>query len=464
MAKRMTKANLSAIVLPDDLGPAGGGQQGIIGQPGFNAFGGFVIDDVLRELIGKRGRSIFREMADNDSTCSALLFAFNTLMNSADWTFQAKDESNAAAEAQAFAEDVLFGDDDGMDFPFSDCLTEAASFLPFGWSLQEIIWKRRESDNRIGIKKLAGRRQESIWQWKFDDKGPNPTWEVLSAIQQPPSGTLIDLPLTKCVHFKTTPASGNPEGRSVLRGAYRSWSMKKRIENIEGIGLERDLAGLPMLLVPGAMMAADADPIQKNALTAYKALVRRIRRDSQEGIILPSNRDQGGNLLFELKLLASAGTRQIDTTKIVDRYAKAIAMSVLADFIFLGQQSVGSFALSSDKTELFGIAVSGFLDVICDAYQRQLVTRLWEYNGLNPALMPTLQHSDVEQTALAEIATLIGAMVGAGAQMFPDRELENVLRKRMGLPEAPEEGLGDQGAPGVGPGKGQNSAGANQND
>lgn len=34
----------------------------------------------------------------------------------------------------------------------------------------------------------------------------------------------------------------------------------------------------------------------------------------------------------------------------------------------LGHQKVGSFALSSDKTELFSVAISSFLDVICETY------------------------------------------------------------------------------------------------
>jgi hypothetical protein len=441
MAKRTTRAPS----LPKSMQVP---ELGLTGVPGFSAFGGFVVDDVLRELIGKQARSIYREMADNDPTCGALIFAFNTLLRSADWTFQSVGESNAANEAQLFAEDVFFND---IEEPFTDSINEAATMLIYGWALQEIVWKRREKDNRIGIKRFAPRRQPSIWQWQFDDKGPSPSWDVLAAIQQPPSGTMITIPLNRCVHFKTQPAAGNPEGRSILRSAYRSWSLKKRIENIEGTGLERDLAGLPVLRVPGSMMTRDADPEQKSALNSYKTLIKRIKRDSQEGVILPSDRDASGHYRVDLTLLASAGSRQIDTTKIVDRYNKSIAMCVLADFIFLGQQSVGSFALSSDKTELFGVAISGFLDIMRDAYQRQVVKPLWDYNGFDPELMPKLQHSDVEQTGLAEIATLLSAMVGAGAMMFPDRDLENVLRRRMGLPEAPEDGLEDQGAPGAKP-------------
>ena len=146
--------------------------------------------------------------------------------------------------------------------------------------------------------------------------------------------------------------------------------------------------------------------------------------------------------MFELKLLSTAGSRTFDTSKIIDRYNRAIATSVLADFIFLGQQSVGSFALSSDKTALFATAVGAFTRVIEDTFNRHLLPRLWELNGFDPELMPQMRCGDLEKPNVGELATFIQHLVGAGAQMFPDRELENHLRAAAGLPLAPEDAMG----------------------
>jgi hypothetical protein len=410
----------------------------IVGQPGFQQYGGFVQDDVLRELIGQRARTIYREMADNDATVGALIFAFSTLMRAAKWEVQPVDESSKAEEAAEFLKDVLFKD---MGKPWGDVIDDAASELVYGFAVQEIIWKRREKDNRIGIDSLSPRSQHTIWQWTFDEKKD---FAVTGAVQQPYSGMQVTIPVDKLVLHKTQPQRGNPEGRSILRSAYRSWSMKKRLENIEGVGMERDLAGLPVMKVPAGMLDPKADPEQRTALQAYKTLVKRIRRDSQEGIVLPSSRDQNGHLMYELELLSTGGTRAFDTTKILDRYGKAIAMSTLADFIYLGQQSVGSFALSSDKTELFGVAVGGFLTGIENNYNRQLIPRLWAYNALDPEVMPILKHGDVEQTSLAEVVSVINTIISGGGIL--DRETENAMRTRAGLPLLPEEGLEDQGA------------------
>jgi hypothetical protein len=61
----------------------------------------------------------------------------------------------------------------------------------------------------------------------------------------------VFIPIEKMLLFRTTVQRNNPEGRSMLRTAYRPWRNKKRIEEIEGVGIERDLAGLPMARIPG---------------------------------------------------------------------------------------------------------------------------------------------------------------------------------------------------------------------
>lgn len=58
------------------------------------------------------------------------------------------------------------------------------------------------------------------------------------------------IPMSKAMLFRTESVKDNPEGRSILRNAYRSWYFKRRIQEIEAIGIERDLAGLPVIHAP----------------------------------------------------------------------------------------------------------------------------------------------------------------------------------------------------------------------
>lgn len=429
----------------------------VIGSTGLRQTGGYVYEEFLKELRGERGARTYREMADNDSIVGAVLFAITMLIRQCKWTVQAVDDSAEAELAQKFVEEVM----DDMAKPWSSVVGEACSMFVYGYAPMEIIWKRRGGrdtkdkarysafdDNRIGLRSIALRAQTSLVRWEIDQEDGT----VNGVVQQPPGSQQVFIPAEKLLLFTTTDERSNPEGRSILRSAYRAWYFKKRIEEIEGIGIERDLAGLPVGYLPSEFFSASADAEQKQVLAAWQNLVTKIKRDQHEGILLPSDRDQSGNLLFDFKLLSTGGTRTFDTSKIIDRWDRRIATSVLADFIFLGQQAVGSFALSSDKTALFATAIGAFTSAMADVFNRQLMPRLWVLNGLDPEMMPTLVPADLEKPNLQELGAFLQSLTASGAPMFPDRDLENHLRTLAGLPPAPEESAddpGDQGFPDV---------------
>ena len=52
---------------------------------------------------------------------------------------------------------------------------------------------------------------------------------------------------------------------------------------------------------------------------------------------------------------------------------------------------------------------------------------------------PGLVPGDLEKPDLGQLGAFVQSLTTAGAQMFPDRELENHLREAAGLPLAPEE-------------------------
>ena len=230
--------------------------------------------------------------------------------------------------------------------------------------------------------------------------------------------------------FRTKSRKNNPEGRSILRNAYRSWYFKRRIQEIEGIGIERDLAGLPVIHGPEDLDIWDDQ--NKDAVKArlgLEEMVRSIRRDEMEGVVLPAG--------YTLELLSSGGTRQFDTNAIINRYDTRIAMTVLADFIFLGHDKTGSWALSSDKTELFAVAIGAFLDIICETFNSQGIPALIDINGQHFAGIteyPKMTHGDIEDADITKVASFIKDMTGIGV-LVPDDGLEDYIRQVGHLPE-----------------------------
>lgn len=403
------------------------------GRVGANRYGGSFFEEFLPELRGADGIKIYKEMSDNDDMVGAVLFAIKMLIRQASWTVQPQGTSTADKKAAEFVESCLHD----MSSTWTDTLSEILSFLTYGWSVVEIVYKRRmgrkrdprlESkfdDGYIGWQKLPIRAQESLYEWEFDGDD-----NLTAFVQMPaPDFEIIRIPVEKILLFRTESRKENPEGRSILRNAYKSYYHKKRIQEIEGIGIERDLAGFPVLVAPeGVDIWNDAE-----RFAMCTDFVKNIRRDAMEGFVLPSG--------WELKLLSTGGTRQFDTNAVIQRYDQAIARTVLADFILLGSQNVGSWALSSDKTRLFAMAIGAYLDIVTEVFNRQAIPALIDVNGKVFAGItdyPRLEHGDVETQDLNVLATFVKEMVGIGA-ITPDENLENYLREQASLPQKLED-------------------------
>lgn len=420
-----------------------------LGSTGLPRYGGNVYDEILPELTGTRWRRIVREMTSNDPVIAAVLFAVEMLVRQVTWDVSAASQDNADLEAAAFVKGALFDD---MSQTWPDTVAEILTFLPWGWSMPELVYKERRgsnpgsykdaagrlvqkatsrfSDGQIGWRKWAPRAQETLYQWEFDDNGG-----VQAMIQSPaPDFQLRRIPMEKALLFRTTSRKGSPEPPGILRACYRPWYFKTRIENIEGIGIERDLAGLPVVFGPPELFAKNAKPEDKALLALLQQIATSIKLDEQAGIVFPLVYDKvSGKPLYDLKLLSSGGRRQFDTDKVIQRYDQRILMTVMADFLMLGHQKVGSFALSSDKTNLFGVALGAWLDSICAVVNRHAIPRLFRLNGRPTDRLPGLTHGDIESINLTELGEYISKISGTGVSLTPKQQ-QWLLRRVKGMP------------------------------
>lgn len=403
-----------------------------IGTSGLNTSGGTVREEFLPELQGRLGIRTYKEMRDNDPIIGAILFAVEMLIRQANWHLSPFEEDNAQDKETAEFVDSCRED---MSSTWQDVLTEVLTMLPFGWSLLEIVYKKRDgfstkpgqtsrySDGRIGWRKLPLRSQDTFEKWELDEQGGvKGMWQKRSGAQS------VFIPIEKALLFRTLTAKNNPEGRSILRNSYRPWYFKKRIEEIEGIGVERDLAGMPVLQPPENQDIWDAnDPVMTALRTEAETVIRNIRRDEQEGVLLPFG--------WELTLLSSGSRRNFDTSAIIDRYNNNMAMSILADFIVLGHNNrYGSFALAGSKTHMFGMAIGGWLEAIKAVFNRYAIPRLLAINGLDPERAPKLNYTDVEVPNLKELGDYLKSLHVAGFQLFPNVLLEKKLLQFASLP------------------------------
>lgn len=411
-----------------------------LGRLGQKRYGGFFYEEFLKELQGRKGIEVYREMSENDDVIGSILFAIEMLIRQASWDVQPGGDSQKDREAA----DFILGCMDDMQDTWTDTISEILSFLTFGWSAHEIVYKRRCGRNRdprlrskyddglIGWQKLPIRSQDTLYEWRYDGQD-----NLISLVQMPPPDFgLIEIPAEKLLLFRTKSRKGNPEGRSILRNAYRDWYFKRRIQEIEGIGIERDLAGFPVLTAPEGINIWDEDDPDMCAIrAAADKIVQNIRRDSLEGLVIPTG--------WKLELLSTGGRRQFDTNGIIERYDTRMAMTVLADFVFLGHQESGSWALSSDKTELFAMAIGAYLDIVCEVFNNQGIPQLIDLNGERFSGItdyPQLTHGDIENPDLEALGAFLNNVTGAGI-LIPDEGVEDYVREVSGLPER----VGDYG-------------------
>ena len=416
----------------------------VVGDSGLKRFGGEVVEEWHVKLRGRQGVRFYREMSDNDPVIGAYLFLIESLVRELEWRAEPASDENKAQEAAEFLETNI----EDMSHTWDDMIVEAMTMLPFGWAYHELVYKirrgkRKDSrfrskfdDGRVGWRKIPLRAQDSLDRWEFDeDGGIRGMWQLTE------QGKQGFIPIEKALLFRTKSNKNNPEGRSILRNVFRTYSFKKRIEEYEAIGIERDLAGLPVIEMPPEFFLDTADPAAVQMKTDFEQIIQQIRRDERWGLVFPSETDITGQPTgYKFRLMNTGGTRQVDTNAVIERHDKRMAMSVLTQFLFLGMSNVGSFALASSQTNLFSVALAGFITSIKSTLNRFAVRRLFELNPeFPPETWPTLEHGDIESPPLDEVMDYVFRGAQAGLIDPSDKALQRRLLEIGNLPEPEDE-------------------------
>lgn len=405
-----------------------------LGVSGLRRYGPYIYEEFLPELRWPRAGKVYQEMADNDAVIGAILYLAEMLIRGVEWNVEPASDSEADIEAAKFLESCMHD----MDTSWANTICEILSMLTYGFSFHEIVYKVRRgpeernpkynskySDGRIGWRRLPIRAQTSLHEWEFNEEG-----DVTAFIQNcEPDFKTVRIPMSKGLLFRTRISRDNPEGKSLLRNAYRSWYFKKHFEEIEGIGIERDLAGFPILTAPEGMdLWNDEDPQMAKLRGDAEALVSSVRRDSEEGMLLPYG--------WELKLLTSGSSRQIDISTTIERYDNRIATTLLSDIILLGNKS-GSYALAETKQSLLSSALQSQLYNISDVFNAKAVPDLFRANNfVGLSAFPKIVPSNIQTPTISELALMLRAM---NLNIAGDKELQKYLRHLLSFPSLDDD-------------------------
>ena len=219
-----------------------------LGSTGLRRHGPFIYEEFLPDLRWPRAGRVYQEMADNDPVIGAILYLAEMLVRGTKWDVEPASTSPEDIEAAEFLQSCMHD----MEMSWANVISEILSMFTYGFSFHEIVYKVRRgpnernpkykskySDGRIGWRALPIRAQTSIDEWVFDENN-----ELKAVVQvAPPNYKRVVIPMSKGLLFRTKVSRDNPEGKSLLRNAYRPWFFKKHFEEIEGIGIEKGFSG-----------------------------------------------------------------------------------------------------------------------------------------------------------------------------------------------------------------------------
>ena len=413
-----------------------------IGTSGLKQYSGWVLDEFLSELEGREAAWRYREFLDNDPVAGGFLFMIEMLAQRVTYSVEG-GEPRWRKHVEQCMHDMSHG--------WDDFVCEALTHLPYGYAFHEEVFKYRRgeqpgqddieaeraenrvplteepqhqassiyTDGLVGWRKLPLRAQETTLHWDFDGYS-----SLRGLVQLDWHGGHHNIPITKGVLIRNRRVRNNPEGYSILRRAWTSFFRMRGLQDIEAIGAARDLAGIPSAKPPpGVDLFADEN---KGLYNEIVELVTTVHRDEDEGLVWPTAD-------WDFELISSSGSRQFDIDKIIRRYEQRIAASVAADFMLLGQDGLGSYAMVDVKSELFGMAVDGMIGQILKPMNRYAIPRLLRLNGVKTTDPPKIVATTAGRIDLEKVGLFLSNLGAAGLQVPNDPKFMKQLFEAAGL-------------------------------
>ncbi len=390
----------------------------VIGHTGLKNLGGRIQEDYLTTFRAWPTQvDTYLQMRD-DITIGTLLESIKLPLLSADFDVEPASDQPADLAARDFLWDAM----NRMDRQtWRSHVSDALESIDFGWSIGEMVLEKRR-DGRLWLKNIDPRGQETLHKWEFDEHD-----HTLAFIQRDPdTGHFAPIPIEKTVHMVFRGRKGNPQGKALLRDLWRNWKFIKALEDYEGIGLERNVGGMPVATLP-------EQPITPEDSTALEAALAGLRMDEEMYLILPNG----------LEVNPYSGTTNVAPIgTVITRKQQEILMRFFAQFLALGMQQVGSNALVKGSQDFFTLGLEAIQQDMLEAWNQQLVPYLFRFNPI-PG-MSDLPRISWDTPGKVDVTSMLDALTkakGIGAYT-PTREDEEHLRAITDLPDLPE-GVGE---------------------
>lgn len=406
-------------------------QESSRGSSGTEIFAGYYDEEYLNTLQGTDRADVFDKMRRGDSQVKMLLSAVKNPIRTASREI---NDASDDVEHQKHAElcrQVMF-----RDIKFNKFLNEKLTVVDFGHSLHEKSHKVNidkpildEDGNTvlnsyIGFKKLGWRSPKTIETWNFNDE------KEFVGITQQADGDLssyVDIPKEFLSMSAIDQEGDDLEGISMLRPCFGNYFRKNTYLKLNAIGIEKSMP------IPTAEI-----PVGHENSDQFDNLIRSLESFTSH---------QKNYLTFPAGwgVTLNNGTAY-DPSKVeqsVDNEDKRMAKSFLANFLELGMGGGGAFALSNDLSDFFLSSLIYVSNVISEEID-ELLKELVILNFGIQDKYPTFEFTGIKDKAGEEFAKILDLLI-KGKVIVPDDNLEDHVRKRIGITARSDEGQRKQG-------------------
>lgn len=391
----------------------------------------------LEQLTFPKCIQTYDEMATNVTIAAALNIA-KIIAGRVPIYWEAYNQTPTHLNRLDFVEECF----EDMDVRFSDFLKSAMSFNQYGFSVHEKVFRFRRrkfgskfDDNKIGIKYLPIRKQSSIVQWKFSDENRGLTGLVQRTVGgfsnklKLKKNIDVEIPRDRFMLFRTDPSTGSPEGVSPLYSAYRAWRELQRLKDLELIAASKNLNGLPVGKMPAEQMTDDLDEDGENVFEVFKEGITKVSIGEQSSFIVPSDRDEMGNPLWDIDLLTASSSNITAISAIITRTTNELYQSLYADILQTGDTA----AKDSKAASLLNMMVEDRIKEVFDVLNTDLIPELFRRNGWDDTKTPKLRYGKLEEIDMAVFAKAIQQLKATKAIVVDPTNI-NYIAKIMGLP------------------------------
>lgn len=393
-----------------------------VGKSGTKSFGGYPYEEYLSALRGRQRADEFDKMRRSDpqvKMCASSVI--NPIMAAQFDIHKAESEDMPETEAdkhKEFIEHLLWCD---MDNSFDRFMLEALTKIYYGYSIFEVIHKRVAAHPKwgdyIGIENLAFRSQRTIERFNLD-----PQTGKLVSVSQYSYGdleVLVDIPAQFLLCFTHEREGSNYEGNSMLRPCYGPWFRKNQFLKLNAIGIEKFAVPTPIVTFNAGVQNTEAHAALVNNLQSYTS-------HEKNYLMIPDT----------FKIEMNTNTYEPEkVVKAIEYEDKLMAKAFLANFMELGMNGSGAYALSNDLSDFFLSGLDHIANEVCGEINRTLIPQMIKLNFGPQAAYPCLKVSGISDKAGKELADSLKALADS-KYIKPDDETESFIRERFGLPEA----------------------------